>query len=554
MLWRPRRSALPPIQSQSEFLRFVAGIRALFALLTGIGLFTYGIAPSPWIVALVMPYLLLAAGLLAQTLLHPPRAHAERWLWVDASVLAVLCHLLERDAPWIGVIGVVPVVAMSVLAGPLHGLAMAIASGAAMLAPGPGEWASGQGVSLPPAVPVVMLAFGPAAAFLTLPSRELRQRLQLQEAFNARSDPRQGLLHHVDVLLHLLASHFQLSTAVLSLQGPEPRIFRRDREGATHLLDDMAARRWRERRAALEDIAGYLCSASRHMRVIRVPLDPFVGSRRDVDDKARRALLDMAPETLALPLMSYGKPLGHLCLMRHDRAFNVADLHWLRDTMRELLPLLERSDLLEQLQRETAASERERIGRDLHDSAVQPYLGLKYGLEALARQAGADNPIAPHIRQLVELTTQELQTLRDVVTGLRNGGDPTAATAFMEALCRQASRFEALFGLKVHIVAHDAVQLRGSIAKALLHMFNEALTNVRRHTTARTVTVLLEADNELLVVRVRNDVVKGGECERVFTPRSLSERATEVGGSVTVQLQQDFTEVAIALPMFKALA
>jgi signal transduction histidine kinase len=96
--------------------------------------------------------------------------------------------------------------------------------------------------------------------------------------------------------------------------------------------------------------------------------------------------------------------------------------------------------------------------------------------------------------------------------------------------------------------------LRGSIAKAVLHMFNEALTNVRRHTTARTVTVLFEADDEQLVVRVRNDVGMHGAREEVFTPRSLSERATEVGGDVTVHLKPDFTEVAIALPMFKALA
>ena len=74
--------------------------------------------------------------------------------------------------------------------------------------------------------------------------------------------------------------------------------------------------------------------------------------------------------------MSYGQPLGHLCLQRTATAFDEADLRWQHDVMREMLPLLERSDLLEQLQRETASRERERIGRDLHDSAVQPYLGL----------------------------------------------------------------------------------------------------------------------------------------------------------------------------------
>src|SRR5207245_2326844 len=130
------------------------------------------------------------------------------------------------------------------------------------------------------------------------------------------------------------------------------------------------------------------------------------------------------------------------------------------------------SDLLEQLQRETASRERERIGRDLHDSAVQPYLGLKYGLEALARKAGPHNPIAPNIRELLELSTQELGTLRDVVSGLRSGDDPDNGSASLVALQRQVARFQALYGLKVHVFAPRAPHLRGAAARAVLHMVN----------------------------------------------------------------------------------
>jgi signal transduction histidine kinase len=235
----------------------------------------------------------------------------------------------------------------------------------------------------------------------------------------------------------------------------------------------------------------------------------------------------------------------------------VPDLQWLDELMRELLPLLERSDLLEQLQRETAAAERERIGRDLHDSAVQPYLGLKYGLEALARQASSDNPIEPNIRKLLELTTQELQTLRDVVSGLRHGQDPMAPTAFIAALQRQAKRFEALYGLKVGIFAPNALQLRGSAAKAVLHMINEGLTNVRRHTAATAVTVLLDVHQNEVVMRIRNDHgpqgPSGNGRPADFIPTSLSERATEFGGSVSVSRETDCTEIMITLPMLGAL-
>ena len=298
------------------------------------------------------------------------------------------------------------------------------------------------------------------------------------------------------------------------------------------------------------------CAAgARSEAVVGVPLDPFAAGRVRIDEALGALLLEMGAETLALPLMSYGKPLGYLCLTRRDPAFTASDVRWLGDAMRELLPLLERSDLLEQLQRETVALERERIGRDLHDSAVQPYLGLKYGLEALAKQAGADNPIAPKIRQLVEMTTQELQTLREVVSGLRSGQDPMGPTAFTAALERQAKRFEALYGLKVHIFAPEGLQLRGSVAKAVLHMVNEALTNARRHTGATAVTVLLEVRRGEVVLRVRNDHGPAATAVRPapFVPRSLIERATELGGGVSVTTETDCSEVMVTLPMMGAL-
>jgi len=351
----------------------------------------------------------------------------------------------------------------------------------------------------------------------------MHQRMQLLDRFKARSDPRQGLRHHVDVLLELLAAHFRLGDATISLQGPHPRIFQWRPESHARVLSDAEESAWRERLAVLPRDRGCVCTSE-------------------------RSGAEWLAQTLATPLLSYGQPLGHLVLRRDDPPFDPADLQWVNHLMHETLPLLERSDLLEQLQRETASRERERIGRDLHDSAVQPYLGLKYGLEALARNAGPDNPIASNIQQLLALATQELQTLRDVVSGLRCGDDPTQSSASLVALQRQVERFQALYGLQVHVVAPQALHLRGSAAKAVLHMVNEALTNVRRHTSATAVTVLLEVHANDVMLRLRNDHVPREATPRDFLPRSLSERAAEFGGSVAVRREPNYTEVSITLP------
>jgi signal transduction histidine kinase len=523
-------------------------VRALFALLGGISLLGRGSSALTLPAALVTAYVGLAAILLLRTLAGSPRASSRQWLWVDALVLSMTFGLMQDSAPWPGIVSVVPVVAMSLLAGPLQAVAMALVIALSMLLSLYLHWGADHLPALALAVPMVVLALGPAAGFLALPNRELRQRLHLVDAFNERSDPRQGLLHHVDVLLGLLDAHFRVSSALISLEGPEPRIFERRGGIATRLLDEASASLWRERRDALPRDAGCLCTAAGSHTVVGVKLDRFDERRMRIDETARRVLLELGPETLALPLMSYGRPLGHLCLTRRDGPFGVADLHWLNEVMRELLPLLERSDLLEQLQRESAGRERERIGRDLHDSAVQPYLGLKYGLEALARQAGQDHPLAHQIQQLIQLTSQELQTLRDVVSGLRDGKDVMGETAFMGALHRQAQRFESLYGLKVDIFAPDTLHLRGSVAKAVLHMINEGLTNVRRHTSATAVTVRLDVLRDDVSVRLRNDHGPIVTTPTAFVPRSLSERAAEFGGGVSVIRAPEFTEIAITLP------
>lgn len=539
------------VPSELAFLRFAAGIRALLAVLSGIVLLAT--PESGWAaldLVVLLPYLAWTGVLLWRTLDGWPRAASKAWLWIDAGALLVTSHLVAGTLPLFGIATVLPVVALAVLAGAVPATVLAITCAAAMLALS-GLRGSGSLPALPLSVPIILLALGPAAALLTRPSRDLRQRLKLVETLHARSDPRQGLRHHVHALLEQLASHFELSAATISLQGPEPRIFQWQQGALTVELADPEAALWRDRLSALPRDAGCIRSADGAGATAAVALNVLTGAQfRSLDEGAQHALAGIGGQSLAVPLMSYGQALGTLCLSRAGPKFAADDLRWLNDVMRETMPLLERSDLLEQLQRETASRERERIGRDLHDSAVQPYLGLKYGLEALARQAGPSNPVSHHIQQLVHMASEELRTLRDVVSGLRRGENPDKEdSAPLAALQRDAQRFESLYGLKVSVFAPHAPRLRGAAAKAVLHMVNEGLTNARRHTTAKSMTVLLDVNQTDVVLRLRNDRGHGETLAPDFLPRSITERAIELGGSVEIGHQPDFTEIVITLPL-----
>ena len=552
------------VPSELAFLRFVAGIRALLVMLSCIAVLASSETRWELDLLLLLPYLVWTTVLLLRTLHGWPMAASKIWLWFDALALLVTSQLLSTTLPLFGVATVLPVVAMAVLAGVVPALALALASGIAMFALG-GTLADALAATPPRPtlqmlVPVIVVAFGPTAALLARPSRELRQRLKLIDTLNERSDPRQGLRHHVDVLFEQLASYFDLGAATISLTGPEPRVFQWGRTVGTSVLVDTDAARWREQFAWLPAGHGCVAAIDAAGRLVAAVLDPGNGARAKsvaVDAALRQSLTlpGSSSHAMVLPLTNYGQAHGTLSLTRTEPAFTPAELRWVHDVMRETMPLLERSDLLEQLQRETASRERERIGRDLHDSAVQPYLGLKYGLEALARQAGPDNAVCPQIRQLIAMATEELRTLRDVVSGLRRGDDPSqdSASAPLAALQREAQRFESLYGLKVNVFAPHAPRLRGAAAKAVLHMVNEALTNARRHTSARAVAVLLDVDQTDVVLRLRNDHGPGLSQPSDFLPRSISERANELGGRVEITQESNFTEVVITLPILGAI-
>jgi signal transduction histidine kinase len=540
--------------AELAFLRTVAGTRALLVVLGAVGLLVqaHDIQWLP-IPLLLLPYVIWTGVLLWKTLGGWSHAGSKLYPWIDAAMLLAVSKVMPQSGPLLSALTVLPVVALALIGGAVHASALAFVCAVATLLLASWQFDIG---SLPPltlSAPIVLLAFGPAAALIARPSTELRERLLLLDRFNARSDPRQGLRHHVDVLLELIAGHFQLVEATISLQGPQPRVIQWRPNSPARGLGEAEELAWRERLAVLPRDLGCICTSNEAGQSHATAFDLNSGIQGTLGDTAKNALHTKVAQTMALPLMSYGQPLGHLCLRRHGPAFTSADLRWLRDVMRETLPLLERSDLLEQLQRETASRERERIGRDLHDSAVQPYLGLKYGLEALARNAGPGNPIAPNIRELLELATQELDTLRDVVSGLRRGNDPTAESASLVALQRQVDRFQALYGLKVNVFAPQAPHLRGSAARAVLHMVNEALTNVRRHTTATSVTILFDVNLDDVVLRLRNDHGANEPAPRDFLPLSLTERAAEFGGTVTISHEANFTELAITLPLLGAI-
>ena len=194
------------------------------------------------------------------------------------------------------------------------------------------------------------------------------------------------------------------------------------------------------------------------------------------------------------------------------------------------------------------ADARRKISRDIHDSVIQPYIGLKLALEALARKVPAANPLSKDVERLVEMTSTEIAGLRRYSKDLRGHRKP-AREKLGSVMRLQAARFGELHNIKISVDVAETTRVDDGLADEICHMLGEALSNIRRHTNASVVRIKVICDKKNLVLKIINprDL---GVVRNKFTPRSISERAHALGGSCSVETGSGrYTVVTVEIPI-----
>jgi signal transduction histidine kinase len=274
------------------------------------------------------------------------------------------------------------------------------------------------------------------------------------------------------------------------------------------------------------------------------------GHAADGDAKVASALLTAleAGSLLSTPFRYHASAPGRLFVARGARrAFDRGDAEFLRHVVEQVVPVLDNLRLVDRLASDAATEERRRIALDLHDSVIQPYLGLRLGLSAAraALAGGRAEEAGTHVERLVELADGEIDTLRGYVRELRAEGVQGAdLEGSVRRFCR---RFSEATGIRVEVAA-AAAPVDDRIASEVFQMVAEALSNVRRHSEAARAEVHLESAGGMLRLVVTND---GAHPEpQSFFPRSLAERAASLGGNVNVaRPAPGTTAVRVEIPL-----
>jgi signal transduction histidine kinase len=234
--------------------------------------------------------------------------------------------------------------------------------------------------------------------------------------------------------------------------------------------------------------------------------------------------------SVAFLAMAYGVRAAERSRQEHDRAQAL---------------VVELKAAQEEVRRLAQAAERERIARDLHDllGHTLTLLVLKGQLlEELVRRD--PERAAREARALTEAARSALAEVRAAVADVRAGGA-------LAVLTRDLVRPLEELGIHVELSLPGAVDLPEEEARELLLILREALTNVARHSGARSVAVRLQRGPEGVRLEVQDDG-RGLPARR--RPggglAGMEARAAALGGSLELTTPPDGhgTRLSVLLP------
>ena len=205
------------------------------------------------------------------------------------------------------------------------------------------------------------------------------------------------------------------------------------------------------------------------------------------------------------------------------------------------------------LDREAAvANERQMLAQELHDSIAQSLAFLKIQMQLL-RDAMNQQDLAAVQTSLNELDTGIQESYSDVRELLLHFRVRTDAEDLEPALRETLSKFEHQTGQKGHLsITGQGLPLPADVQIQVLHIVQEALSNVRKHAQASEVWVSVQtAPTWRVSVRDNGhgfDAQSGPPDDTHVGMRIMRERAARIGATVHVSSSPQGTEVELRLP------
>ncbi len=250
----------------------------------------------------------------------------------------------------------------------------------------------------------------------------------------------------------------------------------------------------------------------------------------------------------AEPLFGIGMTVvyGGLCLLFGGYAIQVRKAEATRRENQRLLTELstahaELERYTNQMDQLAAEHERTRLARELHDSVTQTAFSMNLAVQSaqllVGREAGL---LAAQLERVEQLAANAIGEIQSLVSEL--SPETTIPYNLVTALKQLATEREQRDGLRIHLQVAGVEQLPEQMAKQLLAISQEALTNVVKHSGTCEATLRLSLEPGRMSLEIE-DYGKGfpapmsAPSEGHLGLAGMQERAREIGWDFCVDSQ-----------------
>ncbi|HEU5144805.1 MAG TPA: sensor histidine kinase [Dermatophilaceae bacterium] len=291
-------------------------------------------------------------------------------------------------------------------------------------------------------------------------------------------------------------------------------------------------------------------------------LDPAVVGQRDGDrtrpnamDRPRHAFRG---QTASHVVSGPAGPLGEIWVGRSAGApFSDRDRGFL-STLASLVGIaLTGAQMREGARQRAILNERTRIAREMHDSLAQVLGAVHLRLRALDATFAnlPQDQVAAEIDALAEVCAEAYRDVREAILGLRDAHQH-AERSLEDNLDAYLTKYSAQCGIAATLhneVGHE-VTLSPRAEVHIIRVVQEALTNVRKHANASSVTVSIRATDTTTSFAIEDDGVgfdhaamsSSQDGYGLFTMR---DRAALLGGTVDIDSAVGRgTQVTVTVP------
>jgi len=203
---------------------------------------------------------------------------------------------------------------------------------------------------------------------------------------------------------------------------------------------------------------------------------------------------------------------------------------------------------------EARTGERERIARELHDTLLQGTLGLVLNFQVVANKMAKDDPQRGRVKAIIDQAERAVEEARDRVLRLRSGS--SSGDSLDDALRRAGLELAKSSNVEFSLVHEGSTWIPNDEDSFELFLIGrEALFNAFQHANPTKVEVTLVADDQELVLTVRDNGT--GMDQELIALRlkeghlgivGMRERARRLGAELTItSTQGQGTEIRLTM-------